>query len=329
MKTLLFLLASLMCLSAIVIDTDATAKDDDRLVIYCGRSKALVEPLIDRFRQETGMKVEVRYAGSTELANLLVEEGRRSPADLFFSQDPGATGAVEAAGLLGELPSHVLESVDRIFRSQSGNWVGVSGRARVFAHSTERVNAENLPETVFGFTDPRWAGRVGWAPTNASFHMFVSAMRATHGDAITADWLRAMKANGVKDYSNNRAAIQGVADGEVDVSLVNHYYLKGFLDDRGESFPVRNHRPEEDLGGMVSVASVGVLRSARHPDAARRFVEFLLTTESQSYFEQNTGEYRLVANGHAGQLRTVDVDLASLTDLRGTMDLLRAAGVLP
>lgn len=326
---LVLLLACVTITSEISASAEAAAVEEDRLVIYCGRSKSLVEPLIEKFQEETGIRVEARYAGSTELANLLLEEGRRSPADLFFSQDPGAIGAVEAAGQLAELPSGVLELVDSSFRSEAGAWVGVSGRARVFAYSTLRLEESDLPESVFALTEPRWAGRVGWAPTNASFHLFVSAMRTEHGDDRTARWLEAMKANGTKDYSNNRAAIQGVADGEVDLSLVNHYYLKGFLDDRGESFPVRNHRPDEDLGGMISVAGVGVFKSARHPEAAQRFVEFVLSPESQSYFEQHTGEYRLVGDHGALQLRTVGVDLGSLSDLRGTMELLRSTGVLP
>jgi iron(III) transport system substrate-binding protein len=308
---------------------EAATASENRLVVYSGRSKALVEPLIQRFQEETGIRVEVRYAGSTELANLLLEEGNRTPADVFFSQDPGALGALEAANRLSVLPGGITGKVDPTFRSPTGVWVGISGRARVYAYSTERVVETQLPKSVLDLAGPEWAGRVGWAPTNASFHLFVTAMRQQYGEQRTEAWLRAMKANKARDYSNNRTAIQGVADGEIDVAIVNHYYLKGFLEERGDAFPVRNHRPSDDLGGMMSIAGAGILKSARHPSAAARFVEYMLTPEAQSYFEHNTGEYRLVGNAEPGELRCVELDLGSLSDLRGTMAILRSTGILP
>lgn len=316
-------------LSQAPVHAETVAQADTKLVVYSGRSKSLVDPLIERFQSETGIQVEVRYAGSTELANLILTEGQRSPADVFFSQDPGALGALEASNRLAELPAEMLNKVEGVFRSPTGAWVGVSGRARVFAYSTQRLTEADMPDSVLELTDPKWAGRVGWAPTNASFHLFVTAMREHYGQDRTAEWLRAMKANGVKDFSNNRTAIQAVADREVDIAIVNHYYLKGFLDERGQAFPVRNHRPADDLGGMISVAGAGILKGARNADAANKFVEFLLTAESQSYFEHETGEYRLVGNREPAELRCVDVDLGSLSDLRGTMALLRETRVLP
>jgi len=252
------LLLTLLALGAIMAPlhlvglAHAARQDAGPLVIYCGRGKSLVEPLLERFERQTGIESEIRYAGSTDLANLLLEEGRRTPADVFFSQDPGALGAVGERGLLATLPPTTLSNVQERYRADDGRWVGTSGRARVIAWSTDRLTQEDVPPSVFDLTDPAYRGRVGWAPANASFQLFVTAMRHRHGEERTREWLEAMKANDVRDYPKNRPVIAAIADGEIDFGLVNHYYLRGFKRDRGEDFPVANAFLADDVGGMMS-----------------------------------------------------------------------------
>lgn len=345
----LFLIATLTLLvSAAAVQIAQASRDQagtegasgsGSLVVYCGRSKSLVDPLIQRFAKETGIAVDVRYAGSTEMANLLLEEGDRSPADVFFSQDPGALGAVAAKRMLAGLSSEALTKVETAYRSPDGLWVGVTGRCRVIAYSTERVKAEALPHGVNELVEPKWAGRVGWAPSNASFQLFVTAMRHVRGDSATRNWLLAMKKNGVKEYKSNRPILQAINDGEVDVGLVNHYYLYGFRKDQGPNVPVANLYLPDDLGGMMTVAGIGVLKTAKNEANARRFVDFLLSEESGRYFMTETGEYALAGGVKAPEgvqaappaeaLRKLGVDLGSLSDLRETLDLLRETGVLP
>lgn len=304
------------------------------IVVYCGRSKSLVEPLLKQFTEQTGVAVEARYADTADLATLIVQEGKRSPADIFFAQDPGALGAVEEAGLFSTLPDDTLARVPYRHRSTKGAWIGASGRARVLAYSTERVKPDDLPASVFDLTDPKWRGRVGWAPTNASFQLFVTAMRQQHGEERTRRWLLELKRNGVHDYASNRPIIQGIADGRIDVGLVNHYYLAAFKKDRGDAFPVENHFMPDDLGGLLSVAGAGVLASSRNSADARRFVEFLVGEHAQRYFAEQTGEFPLAVGADCpmdlGALGPKGaIDLGSLHDLRGTLKLLRDTGVLP
>ncbi|TVQ31068.1 MAG: iron ABC transporter substrate-binding protein [Phycisphaeraceae bacterium] len=318
-----------------------TAERDEKggpLVIYSGRSKSLVGPLMDRFTSETGIQIEVRYAGSTDMANLLIEEGRRTPADVFLSQDPGALGAVGDRGLLVALDSDALQRVPAAYRALDGVWVGVSGRARVLAHSTIRCDADALPASVLELTEPHWRGRVGWAPSNASFQLFITAMRHHHGDDATRRWLQAMKRSGVRDYTSNRPIIQAIADGEIDLGLTNHYYLAGFQRERGADFPVANHFLPDDVGGMMSVAGVGVLTESKRRASAARFVEFLLSDQTQRWFARETGEFPLTTEAPAPEgaaapdiraLERLDIDLGSLSDLRATLDMLRETGVLP
>ena len=314
----------------------ASGRDAGPVVVYSGRTEALVGPILEEFKKATGVDVRVRYGDTAELAATLLEEGSRSPADVFFAQDAGALGAVAAAGLLEELPQPLLNRVEPRFRSPAGAWVGVSGRARVVAYSTERVRPDQLPESILGFTDPRWKGRIGWPPTNGSFQAFVTALRRTLGEDGARRWLLGIKANEPKAYRNNTAIIQAIAAGEIDVGFVNHYYLYRFLAERGPSFPVRNYHPRSgDAGAMVNVAGVGLLKSSRHKEAALRLIDFLLSRQAQEYFARETYEYPLAAGVPAhpdlvplNRIRTPDIDLGDLADLEATLNLLWETGVL-
>ena len=309
--------------------------DESSITLYSGRSENLIAPLIEQFEADTGIDVRVRYGDTAALAATLLEEGDRSPADVFFAQDAGALGAIEDAGLLATLPGSVLDAVDPSFRSAGGAWVGVSGRARVLVYSTARLSRADLPTSIFDLTEPRWRGRVGWAPTNGSFQAFVTAMREVYGDDRTAAWLEAMIDNDVKEYPKNTPIVQAVGDGEIDIGLVNHYYLFRFLAE-DPAFPAANKYTDPgEPGALINVAGVGLMRSADNQAAALSFIEYLLDETAQAYFRDQTHEYPL--NGldpEAGippldELSPPSLQLTGLSDLEGTLDLLREAGALP
>ncbi|MFP5342525.1 MAG: iron ABC transporter substrate-binding protein [Candidatus Limnocylindria bacterium] len=306
------------------------------LTVYSGRSETLVGPVIERFEAATGVDVEVNYAGTTDLAATILEEGDASPADVFFAQDAGALGAVAAEGRLAELPQATLDRVDARFRADDGRWVGVSGRARVVVYDTRVLDAADLPTSIDAFTDPAWKDRIGWAPTNASLHAFVTAYRTLKGDEAAKAWLEGIVANGAKVYEGNDAVLAAVAAGEVEVGFVNHYYLMRTLAEQGESYPVRNHFLDgADPGSLINVAGAGILSTAKNPAAAQAFVDFLLSTETQEYFSTETHEYPLIAGVEAdpalpplADVGSPDIDLSDLADLAGTLQLMQEAGVL-
>jgi len=307
------------------------------ITIYSGRTEDLIGPLIESFKSETGIQAEVRYGDTAELAALLLEEGANTPADVYIAQDAGALGAVAGAGQLRALPDELLGRVPAALRSPAGQWVGLSGRARVVVYDSRELTPDQLPATIHGFTDEQWHGRLGWAPTNGSFQAFVTAMRVLEGEDAARAWLEGVQANEPRAYEGNTQIVQAVADGEIDAGLVNHYYLLRFLAEQGESFPVRNHfLTGSDPGALINVAGAGILAPSDAEASARRFIDFLLQPESQRYFAQETFEYPLVAgiDGPAGappleQIQTPDIDLSDLSDLQGTLRLLNETGVLP
>ena len=324
-------------LSATLALSACGSGDDDSITVYSGRSESLVQPLLTQFEEETGIEALVRYASTSGTVALLLEEGDNSPADVVLLQDAGALGALEKEGMLRSLPSELLDRVDPRFRSRSGSWVGVSGRARTVVYNVEAVDPErDLPSSILDFTDPKWSGRIGWAPANGSFQAFVTALRVTMGDDAAVAWLEGIDANEPTSFPNNTSIVEAVGRGAVEVGFVNHYYLHRFLAEQGEGFGARNYYLKGDVGALVNVAGAGIIETTEARDSAEQFIEFLLGTDAQRYFADETHEYPLAAGveSSAGvpsiaELDPPDVDLSNLDDLRGTLDLMRSVGVLP
>ncbi len=314
-----------------------TERDDGQLVVYSGRSETLVGPLLDRFSKETGIDTRIRYADTSELTPTLLEEGRSTPADVFFSQDAGALAALADKRLLARLPDEVLSLVEPRFRDPGGRWVGVTGRARVIAYNTNMVRKEDLPRSVLDVADPRWAGKVGFPPTNASFVAFVSALVEQVGTDRTRAFLEALKANGAKRFDNNVLTLEAVAGGEVALGLVNHYYLYNEFKERPES-AVANHFPGQEPGGegtFVNIAGAGIIAGTDQAEAADRFVRFLVDQPAQDYFRNETAEYPLRQGVGAipelpplDRLKTIEVPLSRLgRDLEASLRLLKEVGL--
>ncbi len=305
------------------------------LTIYSGRSESLVGPLIDQFEQETGLNVEVRYGDTAEMAATILEEGANSPADVYYGQDAGALGALAKAGRFAPLPEDILNQVEPRFRSPEGLWVGASGRARTVVYNPNNVSEADLPDDIFGFCDPKWRGRLGWAPTNGSFQAFVTALRVVEGEERAREWLSCIQANEPVVFPNNAAQVEAAAAGEIDAGFVNHYYLFRFLAE-DPNYPARNyHFRSGDVGAMINVAGVGIVNTADNPEAAQAFVRFLLRESSQQYFNTETNEYPLSADiplnpllTPLSSLDTPDIDLSNLDDLEGTLLLLQELGIL-
>ena len=335
-----FLVSPFLAASVAQAETVQDSDDPVELVVYSGRKESLIGPALAKYTAATGNPVKVKYGSTSGMTALLLEEGDATPADVFIAQDAGALGALAKKKRLQTLPESMIVTVEPRFRSPDGLWVGVTGRARTVAYNTSKLKPSDMPASIVEFTDPKWKGRVGWAPGNGSFQAFVSAMRHRVGDEATEAWLRGMIANEAVVYPKNTAIVQAVGDGEVDLGFVNHYYLYRFLAE-DPAFPVKNHfLPNGDPGALINVAGVCLPRQsdqdARKAAAARELVRFMLAEEAQNYFAQSTYEYPL-AKGMSpakdliplARIETPDMDLGDMDDLEGTLVMLRKVGALP
>jgi iron(III) transport system substrate-binding protein len=321
-----------------IADTSAPTADNLRgetITIYSGRNEALMSSFFTQFTADTGINVDVRYGDSGELAALLLTEGDKSPADIYFSQDAGALGAIESAGLLSTLPADVTDLVDAKFRSTSGAWVATSGRARVLVYNPELVPTP--PASLDDLLNPQWRGKIGYAPSNASWQSFVTALRITRGEDGARAWLTGLAANQPVAYEKNGVVRDAVNAGEVSMGLINHYYLYELISKVGaDKVVAKNHYFKDgDAGSLVNIAGVGLLASSKNSAAALTFVRYVLSVSGQSYFAEKTFEYPMIPDvipfvslPTLAELNPPTVNLADLKSLEQTQELLVQVGLL-
>lgn len=332
-----FALATLVITTALVgcgDDSDA-GTGGGVVTIYSGRTQNLVEPILDRFAEETGISVEVRYGDSSDLALLIDEEGDRSPADVFLSQSPGSVGFLDQQGLLGTLPGDVLDLVAPGFHAADGGWVGFSGRKRVLAFNPEFTDESTLPSSVLDLVEPQWKGRIGVAPSNASFQDFVTAMRFKLGDDATRQWLQGIADNDAFTFANNAAVVAAIDRGEVELGLVNHYYVYQALAQDPDFAAINHDFAVDDIGSLVIVTGASILKSTDSNSEAVELIRFLLQNEAQRYFSDQTFEYPLAAGVEPAAILpeielggSADIELDQLGgDLQSTREMIRDAGL--
>ncbi|WP_142858557.1 extracellular solute-binding protein [Salinigranum halophilum] len=307
------------------------------LTLYSGRGEALVGELISYIEElYPDFTVRPRYNSASDLVNQIQTEGGNSPADVFFSVNAGALGALKDAGRTVELPQEVLDLVRAEFHDPDGQWVGTSGRARTIPYNTDSLSDADVPDDIFAFPETEaLRDSIGWAPTYSSFQAFITAMRVLNGEEETRAWLEGMQELGVQEFSDEFLVSQAVADGEINAGFANHYYIQRVLAGRPNA-PISTAFTEGDAGAIFNVAGALVMDTAEDRTLASNFVRHLLSAEAQDYFARTTFEYPLVSGvDPIGELPSIDelnppqgLDLTQLSDLEGTVRLLRDVGVL-
>jgi iron(III) transport system substrate-binding protein len=264
------------------------------LVVYSGRSEALVGPLFKKAEAELGLDIDVQYGDTPEMVARALAEGSFGLEDLVFAQEVGHLETLAAADLLATLPPALLDEVGPRYRDAEGQWVATSARLRVLVVSKKLADAD-VPTRLADLTDPKWSGRVAWAPTNASFQAHLSLLRKAWGEAETERWLRAMQANAPLSFPKNGPVVEAVASGKADVGLVNHYYLHQ-LSNGPEFGAINKSFQSGDAGNVLMLSGLGVRKgSPREADAAR-LLTWMVAPATQSWFAQSTFEYPVRAD---------------------------------
>ena len=301
------------------------------VVIYSGRGESLVGELFERVEAETGVEVEVRYGDTPELVTLMLTEGAQSPADMIFAQDSGHLGALAERDLLRPITTSLLAEVDPRFQDAEGRWIGTSGRARVLVHNT---SVTDLPTKLAELGDPKWKGKLGWAPGNGSFQSHVSALRHIWGEEETRAWLEAVKANEPQVYPKNSPQVEAAHVGEISLGWVNHYYLHK---KKTEGYQAANWSfPEAgDAGNVLMLAGVGVRAGSQRIEQAEKVIAWLVSEDVQGWFAQNTLEYpvRPGVPTHPDvpaldSLQLAEIEQAWLADLAPTRAMLQDLGLI-
>jgi iron(III) transport system substrate-binding protein len=281
-----------VALAAALVAANAVSQSNE-LTVYSGRSKGLVDPLVQAYQAETGVKINVRYGTDAQLLAAVQEEGSKSPADVFWANTSGSLGLLSKTNALTTLPATVTNKATS-FVPESKRWTPLSIRFRVLAFNPAKVKAEDLPKSVLDL--PKMTalkGRIGWTPTYSSFQDFVGALAATRGDAGAREWLAGMKALEPKSYgTNNTQMLEALRAREIDVALTNHYYIVRFTK---VGYQMGTHYFQNgDVGSLALVTGAGVLRTSKNAAASSRFLNWLLSSKAQQFFTGELFEYPVV-----------------------------------
>ncbi|ELZ09364.1 iron ABC transporter substrate-binding protein [Halovivax asiaticus JCM 14624] len=302
------------------------------LVLYNARGQALVGELLSHLESRyDDFTVQENPGGSADLVNLILEEGSATPADVFFTVNSGALGTLADEGRTQSLSSDVTEMVaNETFATDE--WVGTSGRARTIPYNTDAYDESEIPDSIDAFAGD-FDGQLGWAPSYGSFQGFVTSMRIIEGDEATKAWLEGVLESGVQEYSYESEVTRAVASGEIDAGFANHYYIQRHLAGNPDA-PVSTAFTDGDAGATFDVAGATVIDQSSNPELAENFIRHLLSGEAQAYFAGRTYEYPVIEGvdpigelPSADELNTPDVDPTQLSDVEGTIELMRDAGV--
>lgn len=278
-------------LSLLLLFSGAVEASAQELVIYSGRGERLIKPVLDEFTKRTGIKIILHSAGTVELLNKLLAEGDRTPADVYLTVDAGTIERARIAGLLQPIKSEVItKNIPAEMRASDNSWVGLSLRMRVIAHNPQKVKPDEI-KTFESLTDPKFKGRLGIRTgSNVYPQSHTAMMIAEKGEAETEKFLKAIVSNaGDKIYPSDSRAVEAVAKGEVDATIVNHYYVYGHLrktpdDSKTLAFVVPPKTAYNVSGG-------GILKTSKNKEAAQKLIEFIASDEGQRMFSEENREY--------------------------------------
>jgi len=311
------------------------ASQDPPLIVYNGQHKATTLKLLDAFTAATGIRVESRKGSSIQLANQIIEEGERSPADVFYSEESPPLAALAERGLLAPLEDATLAQVRQDYRDPKGFWSGVSVRCRVTAFNTSMIKKGDLPDSILDMATPAWKGRVAYVPTSGAFQQQIVAISSIKGRDAALDWLKGLKRHG-EAYGSNKAALAAVERGDIATALINNYYWYNLAQEKGvdKMQSALHFSGQGDPGVLVTVSGVGVLKTARNAQAAQTLARFLTGAAGQEILAKAVAEWPMNPQVKPGfglqpfeDLHPPKVNPANLKGEEEALQLRREAGL--
>lgn len=267
--------------------------------IYSARKEALIKPLLDRFTQQTGIKVNLVTGKGDALLTRLKAEGDNSPADLLITSDVGRLHRAKQAQVLQAVPIQQLDSIVKPeYRDSDSYWYGLSLRSRVLVHSKQRVKASELSDYE-ALTKEKWRSRICVRSSSNIYNQsLVASLIAHKGLADTETWINKFIGNlGRPPRGGDRDQIKAIVAGQCDVALVNSYYLGAMLNsseykERKIAEQVALFWPnQKNRGSHMNISGIGVTKSSRNTANAKKLIQFLLTEESQSWYASVNHEF--------------------------------------
>ncbi len=319
---------------------DAGPSSNVTLTLYSGQHEQTTAQLVSAFTKQTGIKVKVRSDDEAELANQIAQEGSRSPADVFFTENTPPLEFLREKNLLSPITPSTLADVDSKYNSVQGDWVGVSARVSVMVYNTKDLTAQQLPTSVMDLASPAWKGKIGIAPGETDFQPIVTSMIKTYGQSAALKWLQGLKSNAGSDhnYPDNETLTNMVNGGQVQIGLINHYYWYREKDEVGASKvnSAIGFFAAKDPGYILDVSGAGVLASSKHQAEAQALVAFLVSKPGQEVLAHSESYEYPIGSGVVtakplkpfDELQPNNLSLADLGDGAAAVALLQQAQLI-
>lgn len=272
---------------------DATSADGQTITIYSSRNEQLIKPLLDRYTEETGVKIELVTDKTGPLMARLQAEGKNTPADMLLTVDAGNLWQAAQQGLLQPVASTVLENnVPAKYRDPKGQWTGLSLRARTIFYDPSKVSADQL-STYADLADPKWQGKLCLRTSKKVYNQSLVASMIEHlGAEKTEEIIRGWVDNLATDvFSDDTSMLEAIAAGQCEVGIANSYYYGRILDEK-PNFPVKIFWANQGTTGThVNVSGAGVVTGSDNPDGTLKLIEWLSSDEAQGIYASSDKEF--------------------------------------
>ena len=273
------------------------------LVIYSAQHPETTAAIVAAFTKQTGITVQLKNDDEDVLTAQLEQEGSRSPADIFFTENSNWLQQLDDKGLLAGVDASTLARVPTRDSAANGKWLGVSGRYSVLIYNPSKISASQLPMSAMDLADPRYKGKLELAPAETDFWPIITSIIRAHGRQAALTWLEGLKANaGSDDHTpDNETLVGDISKGTADMGLINHYY---FFRIRSETDAGSFHAKlawfaPRDPGFVEDISAAAALKSARHAAAAQKFLAFLVSRAGQTVISHSASYEYPLASGVA------------------------------
>ncbi len=311
------------------------------ITLYNGQHLQTTSALVAAFEKESGIQVEVHSDDEDVLANQIIQEGSRSPADVFFTENSPALMTLEERGLLARVAPTTLSHVPSAYDSPGGDWVGVTARVNVLVYNTNLLRTDQVPTSIMDLASPEWRNKIAIAPSETDFQPIVTSVDRTYGSAATVKWLEGLRQNaGALQFPDNETLVDMVSrrSNSIDLCSLNQYYWYRERDQVGADnmHSAIAFLAPRDPGYVLDVSGAGILASSRHQALAQRFLSFIVSRQGQEIIAHSQSyEYPLGSGVTTAQplkpfsqLRPVSLSISQLGDGSQAVALEQQAGLI-
>ena len=269
------------------------AKDSSELTVYTSRQPQLIEPIVEQFTNETGIKVNLLSGNAQELMERIDIEGEDSPADIFMTVDAGVLWQAAERDILAKIDSEILnENIPAHLRDSKNEWFGLSKRARTIVFSSDQFK-DNDFSTYEDLADPKWKGKLCLRTSKKVYNRsLIASMIDAYGfdksKEVVSGWVSNLA---TEVFSNDTNALKAVSSGQCGVTIVNTYYLARLLDDPEHNNLSLFWANQSDRGVHVNISGAGVVKTSKNKKNAVLFLEYLSSNRAQDFYASANKEY--------------------------------------